>query len=567
MTQQRATVRFLIVSTASISFCFVLTGMSSAAGPRVLPAGKLPDDARLDPPKDLDGYFPFTPYDSKREWDKRAGRLRQRLLVALGLWPMPTKTPLNAIVHGKIERDQYTVEKVFFESFPGFYVTGSLYRPRAAEGKRPVVLCPHGHWSNGRFHDAGETNVKRQIVQGAERFLDSGRSPLQARCVQLARLGCVVFHYDMIGYADSQQITYQLAHRFAKQRPEMNSPQNWGLFSPQAENHLQSVLGMQTYNSIRAIDFVTSLDDVDPSRIAVTGASGGGTQTMILCAIDPRPAVSVPAVMVSTAMQGGCTCENCSLLRVDSGNVEFAALFAPKPQAVTSADDWTREMAAKGFPELQAHYKMLGAGNNVTLISGTHFAHNYNYVTRAAMYKWLNKHLKLGHAEPIVEDDFQRLTTEEMSVWNGDYPAPKGGPDFERQLLKWWTEDTARQLAVSRPVDEKSLARYREIVGTGIDAVVGRELPAAEELEYEQTDKVDRGGHLEIIGLLHHKPRHESLPIVFLYPKQWAGRAVVWLDARGESGAVRCKGCAARRGTAFTRRRRIGGRRRPVLPG
>src|ERR1051325_10436318 len=112
-------------------------------------------------------------------------------------------------------------------------------------------------------------------------------------------------------------------------------------------------MGLQTWNSIRALDFVTSLPDVDASRIGVTGASGGGTQTFILCAVDPRPAVEFPAVMVSTAMQGGCTCENASLLRIHTGNIEFAALFAPKPQGMTCANDWTKEMSTKGFPELK----------------------------------------------------------------------------------------------------------------------------------------------------------------------------------------------------------------------
>src|ERR1051325_10058597 len=126
-------------------------------------------------------------------------------------------------------------------------------------------------------------------------------------------------------------------------------------------------MGLQTWNSIRALDFVTSLPDVDASRIAVTGASGGGTQTFILCAIDPRPALAFPAVMVSTAMQGGCTCENASDLRIDTGNVEIAALFAPKPLGMTAANDWTKEMPTKGFPELKKHYQNLGVPDNVML--------------------------------------------------------------------------------------------------------------------------------------------------------------------------------------------------------
>src|SRR6059036_2483529 len=159
----------------------------------------------------------------------------------------------------------------------------------------------------------------------------------------------------MLGNSDSQQLSMALVHQFAKQRPEMNTVENWGLFSPQAEAHLQSVMGLQTWNSIRSLDFVLSLPEVDPSRIAITGASGGGTQTMLLAAVDPRVTLAFPAVMVSTAMQGGCTCENSSCLRVDTGNIEFAALIALRPLGLTAADDWTKEMTTKGFPELKQH--------------------------------------------------------------------------------------------------------------------------------------------------------------------------------------------------------------------
>ena len=181
----------------------------------MLEEGKQPQDWRLAPLKDLNGYFPFEPPASKQAWTRRAERVRRQMKVALGIWPPPDRTPLNAVVHGKIELDDYTVEKVFFEAVPEFYITGSLYRPRGeTDARRPGVLCPHGHWSGGRFYDAGEAGVKKQIEIGGEKFAEGGRSPLQARCVMLARLGCVVFHYDMIGYADSTQLSFELVHRF-----------------------------------------------------------------------------------------------------------------------------------------------------------------------------------------------------------------------------------------------------------------------------------------------------------------------------------------------------------------
>jgi hypothetical protein len=167
---------------------------------RALPAGQVPADQRLQEPKDLDGYFPFTPPTTPAAWDERAEQVRLQIRVALGLWPEPERTPLNAVIHGRSEQPGYSLEKVYFESLPGFFVTGSLYRPAQATGRVPGVLCPHGHWTNGRFTDCGPEEIRKQIVQGAERFELGGRSPLQARCMQLARMGCTVFHYDMVGY-------------------------------------------------------------------------------------------------------------------------------------------------------------------------------------------------------------------------------------------------------------------------------------------------------------------------------------------------------------------------------
>jgi dienelactone hydrolase len=524
-----------VISLVIFSFLLV-NAVGLAEVPRVLPADQVPKDRRLEPLKDLGGYFPFTPAKTKEEWEPRAERVRRQILVANGLWPMPTKTPLNAQIHGAIDMGDYTVEKAFFESMPGFYVTGSLYRPKGKSGKLAAVLCPHGHWPNGRFYDNSVAAVKQEIESGAEQFESNGRSPLQARCVQLAKMGCVVFHYDMIGYADCTQISFEIAHGFAKQRPEMNTIENWGLFSPQAESHFQSVMGLQTYNSIRALDFLSELPDVDTSRLAVTGASGGGTQTFILSAIDPRVAVSFPAVMVSTAMQGGCTCENCSNLRIGTGNIEFAAMFAPKPIGMSAADDWTKEMTTKGFPELQQHYGLFGATDNAMLVSRTEFKHNYNSVSRHAMYHWFNKHLKLGVREPIQETEIKLLTQEQMTVWDDAHPQPEGGDDFERKLLSYWNADSQKQLATPSSTESDSSTKHQEVSGGGIDIVIGRGLSAANDVEVEHTDVADQGSYLRILGLLRNKPNGEELPVVILHPHEWKGRVVVWLDADGKAG-------------------------------
>lgn len=439
---------------------------------------------------------------------------------------------MNPVVHGQMDRGDYTVEKVYFESAPGFFVTGNLYRPKGRTGRLPGVLCPHGHWNNGRFYDNAK-EIKSELEKGGERFEEGGRSPLQARCVQLARLGCVVFHYDMLGNADSQQIPLSLAHGFSRQRPEMNTAENWGLFSPQAEAHAQSVMGLQTWNSIRSLDFLLSLPDVDSSRIGVTGASGGGTQTFILGAVDPRPTVAFPAVMVSTAMQGGCTCENACGLRIDTGNVEIAALFAPKPLGMTGADDWTKEMATKGFPELQQHYAMLGHPDDVQFRPLNQFGHNYNYPSRAVMYGFMNRHLKLGATDgALVEKDYQRLTSEQLSVWDAQHPKPAGGPDFERKLLRQWHQDAQSQLRAAAQTEEG----FRKSYGEGWKGVVGRPVPRAGEVTYFQTLKEDRGRYWVMGGMLRQASRHEESPTLFFYPKEWNGRTAIWIHPDGKSG-------------------------------
>ena len=427
-------------------------------------------DHRLGNLRDLNSYFPFDPPETKKQWEKRAERVRTDLLVSQGLWPMPTKTPLNAVIHGTKDMGEYTVEKVYFESFPGFHVTGSLYRPKKQNGKAVGVLCPHGHHRDGRFRNANDAEIANEIKSGAENFKSNAKSPLQARCVHLARMGCVVFHYDMLGYADSQQISYDLAHRFATQRPDMNTAENWGLFSPRAVNHLQSIMGLQTWNSIRAMDFLSSLPDVDPERIGVTGASGGGTQTFMLCALDNRPAVSMPVVMVSTAMQGGCTCENCANLRIDTGNVEIAALFAPKPMGLVSADDWTKEIASKGFPELQKLYEMLGKPKNVMLHNRIEFPHNYNQVSREAMYGWFNKHFELDG--PLEEKEIKFLTREQLTVYDDEHPRPVGGEALERELLKHWFADSQSKMAVA--LEKNRPDEFLNIVETGTRSIIGR---------------------------------------------------------------------------------------------
>ncbi len=427
-------------------------------------------DARLGAPKTLNSYFPFAVPANKESWDTRKAALREQLSVGLGLWPMPEKTPLNPVIHGKIDRDGYTVEKVYFASMPGHYVSGNLYKPTDKKlGKRPAVLSPHGHWppegpKGGRFYEAKDSQIKADLASKGEKTEGGSKYPLQARCAMLARLGFIVFHYDMIGYADSQAFKHRT-----------------GFLDAQAELRSQSFLGLQVWNSIRALDFLCDLPDVDAKRIGVTGASGGGSQTFLLCALDDRPAAAFPAVMVGTAMQGGCVCENCSYLRVGTGNVEIAGMFAPKPLAMSGADDWTKEIETKGLPELKQLYKMLGAEDKVAAKAWTQFPHNYNQVSREFMYSWFNQHL-LGGSGPVAELPFKPVPPAELTVYDAEHPRPKDELTAV-DLRMTMTANAEKQLAALEPKDAKSLAEFKRVSGTALKALIGESLPEPGTLE------------------------------------------------------------------------------------
>lgn len=486
---------------------------------RVFTGGRKPTDYRLGPPKTLNDYFPFVPPKTKQEWEARRQRVREQILVATGLWPLPEKTPLNPVIHGRIEREDYTIEKVYFASLPGHYVCGNLYRPRGpATGKRPAVLSPHGHWSNGRFFWASDAAVAADRKRGAETTEEGARSPLQTRCGNLARLGFVVFHYDMVGYADSTAI-----------------PHREGFRDAEAELRLQSFMGLQTWNTIRAYDFLESLPDVDPKRIGVTGASGGGTQTFILGAIDDRPAAAFPAVMVSTAMQGGCICENCSGLRVKTGNVEFAALFAPKPLALSCANDWTKEFLSKGFPELRAVYELYGAADKVAARAWLDFPHNFSQPSREFLYSWFSKHL-LGRDGPVEEKPVRLARPAELSVFDAEHPRPADELDAAR-LRRVMTRASDEQLARLTPKDGKSLQEFRRVVGTALRVVVHSELPESVVVRSGPWRSALDGHtlHRLVLGRTDEK---DALPCAGLSGEKPGRSLLIWLHPKGKASLV-----------------------------
>ncbi len=506
--------------------------------PRVRPSGESSNDSRLGPPKTLNDHFPFVVPGDVAQWHQRAQRLRNRVLVATGLWPMPERAKIDPVIYGKSEREGFTVEKVYFESLPGHYVTGLLFRPSDPSSARAAgVLCPHGH--GGRMQTFTDEEIEAQLAQGGEHFRESGRTPKLARCAQLARMGCVSFIFDMLGYADSIQIPFEFAHRHKDPRPEEleANDSGWVFFSREADLRLQSIMGLQTWNAIRALDFLASLPDVDPDRLAVTGGSGGGTQSILLGAIDDRIKVSFPNGMVSTSMQGGCYCENCNLLRIDTGNVELAALFAPRPQAMTAADDWTRDMMTDGYPQLKWLYAMVGNEKDVYCRPMLDFKHNYNYIARATMYQWMNRHLELGLDDPVIEQNFVPLTDAETSVWNDEHPRPTNvGIEHERTVCRWFDEQARGLLNATWPSDEETLQAFREAYGSAWQVVFDQGLP--DDVQHVSLGTETRDGIRLSRGLLMSHHRGCELPLLTLQSaRREPTSTIIWTSDEGKDAA------------------------------
>lgn len=521
----------------------VLTFLASdtvANGPdtAVFPQEKSSTDVRLGDLKDPTvGVTSFTPNVENQEvWEKQLERIRRRTLVATGLWPMPIRTPNHAVVHNEFDFEDIKIACVYLESYPGHFVTGNLYRPKNVKGKLPAVLSPYGHWPDGRFGQRSDKEIRQELFDGEERFEVSGRNKITARCVQLARMGCIVFQYDMVGVADS----CQLKHREKDSRLQMNTMTDWGLFSPQAELRLQNLMGLQTYNSKCALDWFSELPEVDTDRLAMTGCSGGGTQTFMLAAIDPRVKVSVPAVMVSNEMQGGCVCENAPYLRIEESNSAIAAAFVPRPMLCIGANDWTQNFLKPGYggPEIRSVYQLYGAEENFDAKVLLQFGHNYNYVSRGLMYHWMNKHLKLGLEEPILGGDHPELTTKDLTVWDEKHPKPAGGDDYERDLCRYMTKDSEQQIQalVSKSADD--LPAFRKIVGGAWDIMLGRTLaePGKVTAEIISSQPLEAAPKITIQKLLvRYNEKGEEVPCLRLQGEYYQGHTVLWVTTTGKA--------------------------------
>jgi pimeloyl-ACP methyl ester carboxylesterase len=338
-------------------------------------------------------------WSSQADWEKRVEMIRKGIIDGMKLEQMPERTtPFSTIIHSTREMDGYIVENIAIESFPGFFITGNLYRPlnSAPFQKGPGILSVHGHGPDLRF---GES--------------------MQKRSAAFARMGAVVFAYDMIGYGDSKQVDHKIP----------------------------IALTIQTYNSQRVIDYLISREDVDPEQIGVTGESGGGTQTILITALDQRIKVSAPVVMVSAYFFGGCECESGMPIHKSqnhqTNNVEIAALAAPRPLLLVSdGGDWTKNTPRIEFPYVQKVYATYEAESRADNVHLAGERHDYGKNKRAAVYNFFGHYLGLNAGRLPYQDGFDEsfvtlLSADELRVFNEQTPIPSNALKGEEAVIRY----------------------------------------------------------------------------------------------------------------------------------
>lgn len=357
-----------------------------------------------------DTMIPFIPA-SKAEWEDYRAKLIERIRFSSGIELLCHDAPLNARVFGTVEYENFTVEKVYFQSLPGFYVTGNLFRPKDITKQYPAILNPHGHWNTGRIYSDEDGALPR-------------------RCANLAMRGFVAFLYDMIGYNDSCQVP----HRYNDGEADL---WNIGRF------------GQQLNNSIKAVDFIASLPYVDDTRIGCTGASGGGTQTFFLSAVDERIKAAAPVNMVSGIMQGGCNCENAPNLRPDCCNIDYMSLTAPRDAFMSACDgDWTVNSPESEFVAVRKIYELYGAADKLRTFY-QHSGHNYNRPIRECVYDFFCDAFGAGNnydGETVIDIDPEHLLINNMADIADENDAVRGDDEFF-ELQKRIMSDNLKRLS------------------------------------------------------------------------------------------------------------------------
>lgn len=291
-------------------------------------------------------------YYDKASWERRKALLKPQLYQALELSPLPAKPNSKPINTQKRVYDGYTVENIAIEILPGLYINGSLYKPAKIKGRVPVVLSPDGHWDKQRY-----------------------RADCQIRCASIARMGAMAYSYDLFAWGES-------------------------LLQFKGEDHRRSLAQtVQALGAIRIIDYMLTLKETDPTRIGISGGSGGGSHTALMAALDDRITLSAPVAAISSYFYGGCPCESgMPIHQCGNGtdNVEIAAMAAPHPQLLISdGGDWTANTPEHDLPYLKKIYGYYGVADKVENVHLPNDKHDFGTTKRFPLYTFLAKYFKL----------------------------------------------------------------------------------------------------------------------------------------------------------------------------
>lgn len=319
-----------------------------------------------------------------QEWEARREVLRREVRERLEIDPLLVQCSQQKPQVTKLRKyDGYTVQNFCMKTVNGHSVKGSIYAPnngkikKVRKGKYPLIICPNGHFQDGRYGK----------VQ-------------QLRLGTLARMGAICVDYDLWGWGESEDEVGNEAHRTS-------------------EAHV-----MQILNGIRILDWMIERKDVDKSSIGVNGGSGGGTQTVLLSVLDDRYTVSCPVVSMSSWFDGGCPCESGKPIQLAGGgtcNAELAALFAPKPMMLVSdGGDWTSTTPELEYPYIQRIYGFYGKQDQVKNIHLPDERHDFGINKRNAVYEWFIETFSLDRT--FLDEDKVTIEDENLLRFNPKQP-------------------------------------------------------------------------------------------------------------------------------------------------
>ncbi len=399
-------------------------------------------------------------------WQAQRTLLRQQLELAWGGFPQQ-HAPLEARILETLDRPDYRIEKIVFQTLPGVFMTASAWVPKIS-GKLPAVLCVHGHWAGAK------------------------QDPhVQARCAGLARLGFFVLAVDAFG-AGERAIGEQLGEYHG----EMTAATLFPIGRP--------LSGIQVYENGRAVDYLCSRPEVDPQRIGITGASGGGNQSMYAGAWDERFKAVAPVCSVGTyqAYLGAacCMCEVVPGALAMTEESRILALTAPRALLIISAtQDAFQFSVGEAAKSISAARPVFSLYNLPDLPRHTvvESPHDYNQPMREAMYGFMTQHLKgQGTGQPIPEPSISLEEPEALRCYPGTTR-----PDDWLTLPQFAAREARGLLQSRKPLPPSELRQRLERLLGGTEPGAGTgELTSPAPGTFELQLKPEAGLQLQLVG-------------------------------------------------------------------